>query len=129
MTAELDGYSESGASGANATFSPIEAEVTDYFGGGEVTAEALAGVISARVLYNSREQSVNTTTAMLTSARSSLGTIQMGEIDSGEDFVAAELAYTSSIAGLNVRAGYDARIGVDSDETVHRVSLGFAKRF
>ncbi len=129
MTAELDGYSESGASGANATFSPIEAEVTDYFGGGEVTAEALAGVISARVLYNSREQSVNTTTAMLTSARSSLGTIQMGEIDSGEDFVAAELAYTSSIAGLNVRVGYDARIGVDSDETVHRVSLGFAKRF
>ena len=69
------------------------------------------------------------TTAFLTSAKSSLGTIQLGEIDDDEDFVAAELGYTSSIAGLNVRIGYDARFGVDSDETVHRVSLGFAKRY
>lgn len=129
MTAELDGYSERGASGANATFSPIEAEVTDYFGGGEIMAEALAGVVSARVLYNSREQKITATTASLTSAQSSLGTIQLSDLDGGEDFVAAELGYTSSIVGLNVRAGYDARFGVDSEETVHRISLGFAKRF
>ncbi len=129
MTAELDGYSERGASGANVTFSPIEAEVTDLFGGAEATTEALAGIISARVLYNSREQSVEAKTAFLTSAQSSLGAIQLSNTEGGEDFVAAELGYTSSFAGLNVRVGYDARIGTDSDETAHRVSLGFAKRF
>ncbi len=129
MTSELDGYSERGASGANATFAPIEAEVTDYFGGGEITAEALVGVVSARVLYTSREQKIIATTASLTSAQSSLGTIQLRNNEVGEDFVAAELGYIGSFAGLNVRVGYDARIGTDGDETSHRLSLGFAKRF
>ena len=124
--AEIDGYTETGASLSNAVIPKHDFNRTRYSAGIEASGRFGSVIPALRVGYVSENDDGDPTVVRLASADHAMGTQVLTLPSLAQDYVAAELGLNGEMGGFGWRVGVEARF---TDETSTRVSMALAKRF
>ena len=124
--AEVDGYTETGASVSNAVIPVHDYNRTRYTGGLEASGRFGSVIPALRVGYVSEDDDGDPAVVRLASADHSMATQVINLPSLAQDYATVELALDGEMGGFGWRAGVEARF---TDQTSTRASLAFAKRF
>jgi uncharacterized protein YhjY with autotransporter beta-barrel domain len=130
LKTQVDGYTETGASGGNVSYDDISDYSTTGYLGGEVSAALGAMQAIFRVTYNIADNDDSNSTALkLTNAANAMGSQMVEYSTLSQDYTEPSLTLTGLKTGpLNWWLNYGAKIGNDEGTEQH-VTAGFTLAF
>lgn len=129
LDGDIDGYTETGASGGNVTYDSVSYSNTEMYAGAELVGRFGSVVPSLRITYVSPDADFGAVNAHLSSALSAAGTASLNITDFTEDEVNADIAISGAMNNVAWRIGYNGNMGVDSNDWSHRIGLSLGYSF